>query len=682
MSDQKREVWIDNAKAIAILAVIVGHTGGQLTSFFRSGFVYGFHLVVFFLLSGYTFRKKPLNREYITGKFTRLMVPYFYTCLAVLATDIFNKYFFYDNRGLVSITQTVAKDLVRSFFASGAVTKFGGVELGDKIGAIWFLPAMFFAVLLFQGLLQFTEDARFLGLSTAGLAGIGMISARFIWLPFSLQSGMMASFFLWLGYEIRRRQILQKIRWYHYGIALVILVAGIRAGYCNMSFVEAWCRDVFLSGITGLAGCLLVYLIATRKIPGLARLGQISLTLLCTHKYIMGSLTPYLTMILEGLGLSGYPRVWMRILINIFFAVVAALLLEQLKKMAKPLLQRMREARAAGSEGAKPRDTAIDLCKGILILLMIVGHFTIDGSLRNIIYSFHMPAFVFFSGYFYRKRGSIGQNLLHMARTFLMPYGVFVACLLLLNLHRWSPAYLSKTLCQYLLGISFAKNLLPDVSSVGPVYFILMLFVVRAIYLFVDRLVRNEKIKWAAVVVLSLLGMKLGQWGDWLPWSFDVALYALVFYQLGVTVHQYDLLRKLKNFPAIYFVLSPVWVYTIYCGGMEIAVRRYGEYGITIAGALAGMLLLYLLSDYIDNALPGIRAFFREMGQASLIILVVHTLLKGRIADAVGSLLDPGDFSFLVVSCLLQVLLGLAIHLLLRQLGRVISRRMTAVTSR
>lgn len=319
MSDQKREVWIDNAKAIAILAVIVGHTGGQLTSFFRSGFVYGFHLVVFFLLSGYTFRKKPLNREYITGKFTRLMVPYFYTCLAVLATDIFNKYFFYDNRGLVSITQTVAKDLVRSFFASGAVTKFGGVELGDKIGAIWFLPAMFFAVLLFQGLLQFTEDARFLGLSTAGLAGIGMISARFIWLPFSLQSGMMASFFLWLGYEIRRRQILQKIRWYHYGIALVILVAGIRAGYCNMSFVEAWCRDVFLSGITGLAGCLLVYLIATRKIPGLARLGQISLTLLCTHKYIMGSLTPYLTMILEGLGLSGYPRVWMRILINIFF---------------------------------------------------------------------------------------------------------------------------------------------------------------------------------------------------------------------------------------------------------------------------------------------------------------------------------------------------------------------------
>lgn len=681
MSDKKREIWIDNAKAIAILAVIVGHTTAKLTGFVQFGFVYGFHLVTFFLLSGYTFRKKPLNREYITGKFTRLMVPYFYTCLAVLATDVFNQYFFYGNRGIASITQTVSRDLTRSFFASGAITKFGSVELGTRIGAIWFLPAMFFAVLLFQGLLQCTEDSRWLGLTTAGLAGIGMISARFIWLPFSLQSGMMASFFLWLGYEIRRRQILQKIRWYYYGIAFVILAAGISAGYCNIGFVKAWCKDVFLSGITGLAGCLLVYLIATRKIPGLARLGQISLTILCTHLYGLETMSSYFKALLDFMGMSGNPKVWMLMGMHILFAVLLALLLEQLKKMARPLLQRALEARPAGPEG-QPRDTAIDLCRGMLIFCLLISTFPVDDGLRHIIGSFCIPAFVFFSGCLFQRRKSLLRQLLPAAKVFLLPYGAFAGCALLIQLRHWSLTSLLETLRQCLLGFSCTRNLLPDTGSVGDVWLLPMLFAVRLLYAFVDRLVRNEKIKWAAVVVLSLLGLKLGQWGFWLPWSLDVALYALVFYQLGAAVYGYGLLQKLKNCPAVYFLLSPVWVYGIYSVNMVITDRRYGEYGIAIAGALAGMLLLYLLSAYIDSALPGIRALFREMGQASLIILVVHTLFDGRIAGVVGSRLDPGDFSFLVVSCLLQILLGLAVHLLLRQLGRVISRRKTAAAAR
>lgn len=55
----------------------------------------------------------------------------------------------------------------------------------------------------------------------------------------------------------------------------------------------------------------------------------------------------------------------------------------------------------------KERDSYFDTAKGILIFLVVLGHFTglmlsdpLIRAVNNVIYSFHMPAFVFVSGYF------------------------------------------------------------------------------------------------------------------------------------------------------------------------------------------------------------------------------------------------------------------------------------------
>lgn len=136
--------WIDNAKGIAMLCVIVGHVSGGLEKPWSFQFVYGFHLVIFFLLSGYTFKKTNLNKNYVNNKFSRLMVPYFYTCMAIIIMDILNSYVFSNNGSLVAITNIVSRDLLRSFFASGAYISFGTIDIGTRIGAIWFFPAMFF----------------------------------------------------------------------------------------------------------------------------------------------------------------------------------------------------------------------------------------------------------------------------------------------------------------------------------------------------------------------------------------------------------------------------------------------------------------------------------------------------------------------------------------------------------
>lgn len=114
--------------------------------------------------------------------------------------------------------------------------------------------------------------------------------------------------------------------------------------------------------------------------------------------------------------------------------------------------------------------------------------------------------------------------------------------------------------------------------------------------------------------------MALGRVGLWLPWSIDVAMYAVVFYQLGVVFRKYDVLNKVREHHALYFFLSAVWAYMIYSGGMEIASRSYGQYGIVILGAMAGTLLLYMLSVYIDDALPVVRRILQLVGESNLII--------------------------------------------------------------
>lgn len=651
-----REKWIDNAKGIAILMVILGHVSGGLEGFWNFKFVYGVHLVLFFVLSGYTLRRQPVTGEYLRVKFSRLMRPYFLTCLAVTLMDIVNA-FLWDDRSILSITQLIGTDLARSFFASGTINTFGPADVGAHIGAIWFLPAMFFALVMLQQLLQaFDGREDLVGAFSAAIALLGYVSARFVWLPFSIQSAMVAVFFLWLGYEIRQRNLLQQLRPHHYIVAQVLLVAGIYAGFCSVQFVTADLNDLVLSVIVGLAGCLLIYLLsrADRGVI-LAWIGRNSLRILCTHLFALNTLARECFLLVDALHLEGNARVWAIIALEMLFAVGAAWVLNVLEARGE------KRRAAQPKQAAGGRDAMVDVARGILIVSMLVGHFTIDLKLRTIIYSCHMVAFVFFSGYFFNASRSPAQTVRNMAKSFLRPYAVFALGSALLDHAAWSRAWLKSEAVRFAAGMSFSNRLLQNVDSIGPVYFILLLFMVRLLYLPIGKYIRSERGKWAAVLALSLLGYYLGKLGYWLPWSTDIALYALVFYHLGAVLRRCGAMQYVRAHPQVYFLLSPVWAYMIYSGSMEIAARNYGRYGLVILGALAGILLLVLLADAITNRYPRLCSVFRTLGESSIYILVVHTLFNTRIRALIGAVFDPDYITNMTLTILVQLVLSAAV---------------------
>lgn len=249
-----------------------------------------------------------------------------------------------------------------------------------------------------------------------------------------------------------------------------------------------------------------------------------------------------------------------------------------------------------------------------------------------------------------------------MVKSFLGPYLVFVVCALLLNRNQWSIPWLKDELIKYLLGFSFAKNVLPGMASVGPVYFVLLLFAVRLLYMVIDKTVPNEFWKWSVTLLFSVFGVYLGQCGCWLPWSLDVALYCVIFYKLGLFFRQKKIVEYVKNHYPVYFLLSPVWAYMIYAGGMEIAIRNYGQYGLVVIGSVMGILTIWIFADYIAGHTQAVRAILNELGKNSIYIIIIHTLLGDWIGGRLSLRFNPEHFTYMMICILAQLLLAAGIQ--------------------
>lgn len=663
-----REKWIDNAKGIAMLLVIIGHVSAGLQGLLSFDFVYGVHMVIFFLVSGYNLKKSDITQNYLNKQFRRLMVPYFVTCFAVLFADIVNSGVQNHDLSIDTITSLISRDLLRMFFASGSITNFGSIEIGTRIGAIWFFPALFFAFVFFQIVIKCCkENTEAAGIILAVIAIFGYISARFVWLPFSVQSGMFSAFFLYLGYALRESNTLEKIRWYYYIIALLIFCFGIFRGYCYIGFVRADSIDLLVSTATGLAGSLLVYGVSRIYKGGLFQyVGKRTVTILCVHLFALETMGFYFSRINDCIGTSGNARIWTNIGLHILFAMVVAIIIERIKpffyRLNKLLLERLRKNEDIS------RDISVDISKGIFILLMVIGHIEIDNTFRTIIFSCHMVAFIFLSGYCFNNTRSITQSLKRMGKTFLLPYGVVMVSDVLLHINQWSFGYFKNTIVQYLMGVSFTKELCVWCPSVGPIYFILLLFTVRTIYMLLYKYIMKDTVRLFIVLGISLFGVYLGKAGLWLPWSFDVACYCLLFFMIGHLFRKKQWLQWTKNNHVFYFIASPIWVYMIYMGGMEIAVRKYGKYGLVFIGSVSGVLLIIKLADYIANHLPICRIVFQKAGQATIIVLIIHTLLRPFIERSVQQYV--GGVPFLALSTIIQVVIAVIIKRIIVGLGR------------
>jgi len=163
-----------------------------------------------------------------------------------------------------------------------------------------------------------------------------------------------------------------------------------------------------------------------------------------------------------------------------------------------------------------------------------------------------------------------------------------------------------------------------------------------------------------------MTGVLLGKSGYWLPRSVDCSLYALAVYYLGYCFRKYDIAEYFFTRKYTYFILSCIWAYSIYQGGMGIATRNYGAYGLSILGAISASILLYMLSQYMCQTWNArIISVLCLVGRNTIYILMIHKLTENLLWELISPVFHPNGAAFAASVAVLQVLWGAGIGFLL-----------------
>lgn len=306
---QKREriAWIDLAKAIGIIFVLVGHVIYPASDKIYS-VIKEFHMPLFFFLSGLTFRELDRPTSYITHKIKTLWVPYVIcnVLFALFHNTLVNAMLLSGER--YSITELL-KILTR------VLTFDTNESLG---GATWFLAALFEASVCLAVIFYITRRVQkhrtiYIVTLSCLLLAIGLC----LQLPRHIGSAMVGMSFMLLGYYAKKIciDIKASIRTSILAVlALVILL--ILAPYNDVQMVHNMYSNILFFYIGALCGIYLVVFVAKLSV-GLSKskilnyIGQNTLYILCLH-FCFYLAVNYLQMIVRGLDfvhVSDFPTI-------------------------------------------------------------------------------------------------------------------------------------------------------------------------------------------------------------------------------------------------------------------------------------------------------------------------------------------------------------------------------------
>lgn len=302
-----------------------------------------------------------------------------------------------------------------------------------------------------------------------------------------------------------------------------------------------------------------------------------------------------------------------------------------------------------------------DSLKGLLILLVVLGHAiqvalgeTCESShLWNLIYSFHMPAFMAISGFLafrpdrlYLGGKSLFTTLQRRFRQLIMPFIIWTVLLFIIK----NTGDESNTpILNYILY--------PDKG----LWFLWVLFFINVFFLFGRRMAAVLKIN-EVYIILSICCLFVGIMVLFEPrlFGFQFIAYYFLFYTLGYYLHKYDnvLITKkvfvLLLLGLVWFILAwfwkmhdlPLWLSAV---PLPASLTQYA-YRFIVASIAVYVLLS--ASPLVLNSNKLFNRPFIYLGTISLGVYTTHFLMIGRIVRFFSSLLSNRPLIILCSSLL------------------------------
>lgn len=255
--DRGRNVFLDHAKAIAIILMVLLHTTSRYVVL--TNVVEAFHMAIFFLIGGVFFKSADSFRSVLCKGFRQLIIPYLVFSIIALTICWISPYIHPElYPGLDTFPKIIKAAVIGIFLAPNYYTGFAFLPLGP----LWFLLALFWCRLLFY---YWTSSKKYIWLYRIAICIIiGLI--LYFRLDFLSLTGMAVSFpFFALGYYIRKFILQLPLKSWRYRI-LLLCVSALVLLYFDDGVAFAAGKvlgNVLIAYSRGVAGCIVLLIICT-----------------------------------------------------------------------------------------------------------------------------------------------------------------------------------------------------------------------------------------------------------------------------------------------------------------------------------------------------------------------------------------------------------------------------------
>ena len=337
---EKRLSYIDIARAFAIIFIVLGHTivhSQHLTAIYK--LIYSFHIALFFILSGLTFKIKD-NESFLSffkRKFLRIMIPYFIWALVFLIP-----YMLFGNSIGSKLDITSSFNLKNMLF--NILYGNGNMAALKQNTSLWFLPALFSMEIVYYFIIKFLkkhDSVKIVFLFLIVL--IGFLSTtyfnNFIILPFGITTVLNIGVFFYIGYLLKEFNIIEKTTSSLKYIYILMLLIGVVC--CFLNFQSVTCLEYeygnfALALSSGICISLFVLFISKmiNKNKMLEYLGKNTMGILIFHKIIILIFQSKLGLISHWLLSSNiFIELILSILIVIISIIISLLVTEIVRKI-------------------------------------------------------------------------------------------------------------------------------------------------------------------------------------------------------------------------------------------------------------------------------------------------------------------------------------------------------------
>ena len=277
----------------------------------------------------------------------------------------------------------------------------------------------------------------------------------------------------------------------------------------------------------------------------------------------------------------------------------------------------------------KQRDEAIDILKGIGIVLVLTAH-SLEGFVSQFAYTFHMPLFFIVTGLFisaysgtegggftewwWKRARKDGKRLLYPA-LFTIAVILAVSCLWYIK----KDSYLQNPVT--LIWNDAPQGKLNYVNMLGNLWFLFALFFAKQFFYVFSYLMDG----WLLPVVCLVLGIAavfIRQWYD-LPFEVLGGACVLPFIWVG-----YWLMRGKRKVvvPRWSYLTIPFWVTFIFWGNGRLGAMPLTYYLPYIVSACGGTLFFYHVSKAIEIKTRYLSKCLAFLGVYSLILICAPSI--------------------------------------------------------